>query len=708
MTASSASPPPSAVTDTSANDNIQPFYLLHKASSSSSSSSRNSGRKSAAARRIDLSPSKPSNNPQFDSHKAFHSVWSKIDSAIKGVLRDVNNNVFNEIHTWVRQSFLAITSSGLPSFAEATRPLPILNHATSKQLFTGLVLIKNMEFVDDLLTFEELGLCLKSHGCHVANLSSRDFATKNGVGGCLRSLLRQFLLVTLDAADISILASWYREHGNHDSPVVIIIDDMERCSRSVLSDFILMLSEWVVKIPMILIMGITTLDAPRNVLPSHVLQQLCPSKFILASPAERMNAVVEAALVRWCSGFSIGHKVAVFLKNYFLNHDGTLTSFIRALKIACAQHFSMEPLSSTLGLIAEEGSDYEGQGPDFSSGIAAQIDSNLACGLTELKRSQKCWGTVVMCLYEAGKYNKVQLLDLFCEALDPNIYNAIATGAHTRSGKGFEISSSNQSVAQQYWRKGGPISQVIQKVRDLPAASLSQLLKSWENLTVDILEIHDKVKELQPMIKIEDGSSLKQDFTDLAKRHTSRTAANIKELKTINEKAANLITSMIRDFMKPIECIPFHEVVCFKDVEKLQLALNGDPRRRIQVDLLEFHKFLQCKCCSRTGNVPLSSMPDTSIMYTLAQEHGDLISLHDWYQCFKTVMTNPSVKVKRKGKQQSPLPKKRKETNENENKSESSIQARFCKAVTEMQITGLIRMPTKRRPDCVQRVAFGL
>ena len=33
---------------------------------------------------------------------------------------------------------------------------------------------------------------------------------------------------------------------------------------------------------------------------------------------------------------------------------------------------------------------------------------------------------------------------------------------------------------------------------------------------------------------------------------------------------------------------------------------------------------------------------------------------------------------------------------------------RFCRAVTELQITGLLRMPSKRRPDYVQRVAFGL
>lgn len=59
-----------------------------------------------------------------------------------------------------------------------------------------------MEFVDDLQTFKELGLCLKSHGCHVANVSSVDISTKNGVGGCLRSLLRQFVMGTLDVSVI--------------------------------------------------------------------------------------------------------------------------------------------------------------------------------------------------------------------------------------------------------------------------------------------------------------------------------------------------------------------------------------------------------------------------------------------------------------------------------------------------------------------------
>lgn len=40
---------------------------------------------------------------------------------------------------------------------------------------------------------------------------------------------------------MSILASWYTEQANYDKPLVVIVDDVERCSGSVLNDFIVML-----------------------------------------------------------------------------------------------------------------------------------------------------------------------------------------------------------------------------------------------------------------------------------------------------------------------------------------------------------------------------------------------------------------------------------------------------------------------------------
>lgn len=706
-------------------------------------SNKKSTRTAKTRRRIDLTPSLPKSVENLEVEKAeegdhgyvnkrmetFERVWSKIELTIKDVLRNLNISGFNEIHRWVRESFNTIKSFGTPSFPEATQSFPIVKDATSKQVFTGLVLTKNMEFVDDLLTFEELGLHLKSQGSHVANLSSLDFSVKNGIGGCLRSLLRQLVMVTLDAPDISILATWYREQGNCNNPVVIIIDDLERCCGPVLSDFILTLSEWAFKIPVILIMGVaTTLDALRNTLPSNVLHHLRPCKFILGTPFERMDAIVEAVLVKQCSGFRIGHKVAVFMRNFFVSQDGTITSFIKALKIACAQHFSAEPLSFMLlwFLIEEDSQVLEGENyglpseallkhafdlPSYRRNKVTELNwDTLVHGLSELKNLQNQWSTVLLCIHEAVKSDKIHLLDLYCEALDPESGILRVSNAPKGIQKDSTISPGNKDMHKKYpsLQKGGFIWQAICKLRDLPAMQLCTLLKGWEKHTAGIPEIHDKVKELLSMLKFEDSKSLKGDLIDMSKRSASRSHLNLgKDSKAASEKAARLAEFMVGNYMQALECIAFHEVVCFKDVDKLQAALIGDPRRRIQVDLLEFHNIVQCSCCGRHGNTLLPSMHDSSIMHALAQEHGDLINLHDWYQSFKTVLLSSSNKWKNRVKH-SPSPKKRKVTTEHAKPSEAAIQARFCKAVTELQISGLVRMPSKRRPDYVQRVAFGL
>jgi origin recognition complex subunit 3 len=143
-----------------------------------------------------------------------------------------------------------------------------------------------------------------------------------------------------------VLASWYCEAENYDQPIIVIIDDMEQCSGGVLGELVMLLSEWVIKILIFFVMGIaTTLDAPKKLLSSEALQRLEPCKLALGSPLDRMNALVEVILVKSCAGFCIDHQVEMFLRTYFCRHDGTITSFISALKLACSKHFSLEPLS---------------------------------------------------------------------------------------------------------------------------------------------------------------------------------------------------------------------------------------------------------------------------------------------------------------------------------------------------------------------------
>ncbi|ESQ41660.1 hypothetical protein EUTSA_v10012783mg [Eutrema salsugineum] len=725
-----ADPPPSSATDSfnsgaSEENDIRPFFVLHKASSGSLQG-KSTG--TVRSKRTIESPtpkiakkseveSAEEEDGQFLSNrrlKIFETVWSKIEKTIENVLRDSNSKIFNGIYDWIRESFESIRSYGALSLSEAVRSYPVLTQASSKQLFTALVLTRNLEMVDDLLTFEELNLHLKSQGCHVAKLSSMDFSAKNGVGGCLRGLLRQFVMPTLDVADVTTLASWYRENENHKNPVVIIVDDTERCCGSVLSDLILILSEWAVKVPIFLIMGVSTAhDAPRKILSVNALQRLCASRFTLSSPAERMDAVLEAVFLKPCSGFTVSHKVALFMRSYFLCQDGTLTSFVRTLKIACLQHFSSEPLSIMLEHFCQDRSNQltgEGNGLLTESTMKHAFDlpsvtrnkiTRSTCELLpqfllDLQRMPNPWSIVVLCIYEAGKFDKLRLLDIFCETLDPE----------ARYLKYFSPSAIVNCQSQVSGRS--VIRQVLRKLRDLSPSQWRSLLKRWENLSAEFSEINDKVMELHPLKRSVEAAGQRQGLPNSPKKHASRSHTKLeKELSAMADKVAAVIEFMLREYMKPVESVPFHEILCFKNVDKLQSALLGDPRGRIQSDLLEAHNILHCICCSQRGTTLLPSMHDTSILYTLAQEHADVINLHDWYQSFKTILVSRSSKTKQNSKTCSKSKKRKDRCEEPEAPAEALIQARFCRAVMELQIAGLIRLPSKRRPDFVQRVAFG-
>lgn len=667
-----------------------------------------------------LNPSVQGENEAFYERlrlEAFDLTWSKMDSKVKEILMEINMALFEEILQWVFESFSTIKSM---SPYEIMMPYPVATDTTCKRIPTAMVLTKNIEFVDDLLTFQDLKGYMQSNGCHATYLSALDLSIKHGIGICLKGLCRQLGLEDSDVVDVPLIASWYCESENYHKPIVVIIDGMERCNGAVLADFIKLLSEWVMKIPIIFIMGVTTTsDAPRKLLPSTVLHNLQPFMFTMESPRRRMDYLIEAVLVRPCSGFFIGHKVAIFLRNHFIKHDGTITSFLKALKLACVKHFTGEPLSFFCSAILHE--DYEALLSSKSESLSEDLRShafdlqscqsekpvggnNLAQGLLELKRLQNSWAAVVLCLFEVGKLCKIQLLDIFCEAIDPSLRNERDVGQQLLP----PLTPSHKVDAKTFFVTGSLIPQVIQKVRELPYESLCALLSQWSLHVEEMVEIVEKVRDLHSKINIPYNCHIS---TEKQADSTDRPLASSdmgESTPSLNDEAAMLLVCMVRNFLVPIESVPLHEIVCFKDVAALKSFLIGDPRGVMQDDLLKSDGYLQSTSCGRRESDLFSSTHDTAILYNLAQEHDDLINLHDWYQSFKTKILIPRSKSKRKTQHlsSSPASKKRKSTSSMEN--EATTQARFCRAVTELQITGLVRMPSKRRPDFLQRISFGL
>eukprot|EP01018_Ginkgo_biloba_P007633 Gb_17510 [translate_table: standard] len=781
---------------------LQPCFVLRRASPETVSSSKGLD-SSKSKRKIEFAVGVKGNTadstnkslhslPPFskDEHalygkwrmEAFTFVWSRIENIIKDVLLELNTHTFEEIQRWICDSFFAAQQSKLYRSLEAKNSNASPCSPVVKQLATALVFIRNVEFVDDQRTFKDLGTYLKSHNCHVANLKPQDFSLKAGIGGCVRSLLKQTVLISPDTPDIEILASWYHEPTHREYPVVIIIEDVERCNCSLLAEFIIMLSEWVVQIPLVLVMGMaTTVDSLRKLLPSSAIQHLRLQRFNLKYPLERLEAVVSALLIESFCGFDIGHKVAKFLYNFFLKQDGTVTSFVRALKIACMEHFCVEPLSFLCKELTQDGSQegwenmckalpgillqyaanlpsVKGEGEDEYKD--EQVGMKLAAALLDMKKKRRNWSTVLQCLCEVGKHTKIHLIDIFCDALfplaslDQQMENGGSCSRHMLRN-GDLLNNMFFDLC-----KGKFINLAIRKIRDLSLPSVASLLKEWAMLTKELTEINYEICMLQSIVNpdlnvedvegnsfgnrgnyellrgrllsnIEDGlhncsdsvTTISHDFNGdlLSMPQTSKTSGerNFQKVsshnystapkgdpKAANEMAMKLLERMVKEYLIPMEAMPFHEILCFKHVSALQQALMGDTRKTIQNDLLNSQSYLQCRCCKGLTGLS-SSMHDTSIAYNLAQEHGDVINVHDWYQSFEAIVSksdveNPCVE-KREHSQ-----KKLKITNGSPQIDKDYIQARFSKAIAELQIVGLLRMPSKRRPDYVQRVAFGV
>ncbi|GKB27385.1 origin of replication complex subunit 3 isoform X1 [Tanacetum coccineum] len=386
-------------------------------------------------------------------------------------------------------------------------------------------------------------------------------------------------------------------------------------------------------------MGVaTTLDASKSILTSKAVQHLYPSKFFLGSPADRVDAIIKAVLVKPCSGFLVGHKVAGFMRNCFLRQDGTLTSLVRAVKMALVQHFLMEPLSFTVkGRLDEE-----------SEEATSVVDAWPKQAFDLPSCSSACM--------RAGKKQKTTLLDLYYEALDPKLYNSSHDHLELKpdSQRPSWIQGINGTSSKM--QKGGLIGQTIRQVRDLSPAALLQLVEKWSKETDGVIE--NRQTDLGGLKKI----------PGIAEQLSDCSTKSIKSIKLLTLIVGNDVGNCVfvhnlsrfiimgtsyaahwvcNSFhMQPIECIPFHEIVCFKNVDKLQAS--------------------------------------------------------------NTIPSEETVKEMQRKKFSNPSPKKRKKTAEPQNITEASVQARFCRAVTELQITGLLRMPSKRRPDFVQRVAFGL
>lgn len=96
--------------------------------------------------------------------------------------------------------------------------------------------------------------------------------------------------------------------------------------------------------------------------------------------------------------------------------------------------------------------------------------------------------------------------------------------------------------------------------------------------------------------------------------------------------------------------------------------------------------------------VALWELPDTSILFRRYLEAGRLINVHDWYESFGMALENQK-------QHQREVEGENEEADEEEEEWKMHVQARFMRALHELDYVGLIKH-TGRKADHVMRTVY--
>ena len=196
---------------------------------------------------------------------------------------------------------------------------------------------------------------------------------------------------------------------------------------------------------------------------------------------------------------------------------------------------------------------------------------------------------------------------------------------------------------------------------------------------------------------------------------------------------------------RPPASLRGRELFCISDssVRYLRAKSQAAPRLCLEQALDKPARLLGCACCPKDGG-PADTLPDTCGAYTLLQDMGDAANVHEWFREFCETnepatgvppkeSTKPGKRSRSAGKKPAhglslPAPgddstqmddgdemdddmddeKKEKGTFHLDRRRLWELQARFTRAVAEIEFLGVGKPVKRRKVEYMQRTAFPL
>lgn len=535
------------------------------------------------------------------------------------------------------------------------------------------------------------------------------------------------------------LNSWYCNNfgaAGKQRALVVILPDFECFNASVLQDFILILSAQCGRLPFVLVLGVATaMTAVHSTLPYHVSSKIKLRVFQTQPAPTGLNELLDKVLLSPKYAFHLSGKAFKFLTHIFLYYDFSIHGFIQGFKYCLMEHYFAgnafalcTNYNQALGRIKQLTHDdmetirrlpsfrpYVEQINDCKRIIAVLTDDDyLKKKLPQLLRDCLLHFMLFRSSLEfftelVGDLPRCPLGKLHRELYVNCLNKPITQEAEYKecwqmlSFMSKEEFSAKVSKAISCTEKFLSEQIVPLELGDACAGVMRTELQTLKKLLNDVelatMEQQSQISEsitstdarsLSDLKQVASRQQLKEQLLQRGKQDKQQSISEY--ARAINKILAHIETNLVLTHLRPLQnAPPLHELYVFSDISTVRRNIIGAPRAALHTALNNPHFYMQCKCCELQEQSQLvSTMPDLSVVYKLHLECGRMINIFDWLQAFRSVL--------RAGDE-------RDEMDPAQEQIDPQVQARFTRAVAELQFLGYIKM-SKRKTDHATRLTW--
>ncbi|KAF8062222.1 origin recognition complex subunit 3 N-terminus-domain-containing protein [Lyophyllum atratum] len=663
--------------------------------------------------------------------EAYTEAWGKCLNRVKSLIHALHAPIAADIVHQVHASY----DNVLPGVPYPELPVISITNPTSGSAFLDQVTAHTDSFdLENGDLFEATAFTAHLYPSDCVNLTS---AMKAMISGFVdRSHVLEKVkgrpATSLVNYDIETLWVWYMAARDaydlteeHQPKLIVLLHDFEQLDPTVIQDVFHISSLYVPRLPLVFILALSSPSSPsylHTTYPRSTLALLRVRNYTVPSGTEVLEEIILKTFfdVEFEPDIMIGPSVLVFLTDHYSRQDSSLDATLKVLHLAHLKHFSVEPL--TLLVKSTPSLDILGQPLSFPfiDALFARLQASEGSPSADASEwSQKSLQSLATSINDARTlfYARARRLRIGLgimrhvqEFMAKQGYKGLDWGQHP-GGVGI-LDVINDLLCG---KLGSDIKFLGNMVRKLRGAQLGALLETLHVYFNDMPStIRSSEEEARTKVIFTINSLPQPTNDDDVSGIASQVAGGFGEwlIEYLNSLLAPLEDGNLWDiWYTGLSVFPAD-------------LINPSARASVIAGLLQPHDFAERgdEEDDKRTNFPLWELPDTSILFRRYLDSGKLINLYDWFESFQVEVetqrknlkkraavtkSRPNSPTKRGRKDKAKAAEKEVEVEEHTDKWKLEVQARFMRALQELDYLGFIKH-TGRKADHVQRVAFDM